>query len=92
MSTIVDPYGAPLTRQAETTVSLRAVAMLAELEDIMRQEGIGLRCIKCEASGLHGAEAGIRGDNVQGSDTFRLVCACCVRVHSQKTGKVKVIL
>lgn len=87
MSTLVDPYGQALTRQTETTISLRAVAMLAELEGILQQEGLGIRCIKCEALG-HNAR--VTGDSVQGSDVFRIVCACSVRVHQKKTGKVQV--
>lgn len=83
--------GRVATKTTETTISLRALAMLAELEEIMRQEGIGLRCIKCEALGRQGVEAAIHGDSVPGRDTFRLVCGCSVRIHNRTTGKVQVI-
>ena len=73
----------------ETTFDPRLMVMLRALSDVLAQNGLGLFCAKCQRLGL---PDGVRADNVEGSDTFKLICGCATRVFHATTGKEKVIL
>lgn len=82
---IVGPNGSvPVT---ETRFDPRLLVMLRALDDVLRQNGLGLHCMKCHRLGL---PDGVVCDNVQGSDTFRLICGCATRTFHQPSGKESV--
>lgn len=86
---ILDPNGRALTKHTETTFDPRLVEMLIALDDVLRQNGLGLHCMKCNRLGL---PDGVKADNTQGSDVYRLSCGCATRVFHRRTGTERVIV
>lgn len=81
--------GRPATKTTETDFSPKLVEMLIALDDLLRQNGLSLFCMKCHRLGM---EDGVKADNRQDSDTYRLSCGCATRVFHKKTGHERVIV
>lgn len=84
---ILDASGRVAKKTTETTFDVRLVEMLIALSDVLNQNGLGLFCMKCQRLGL---PDGVKADNTQGSDIYRLSCGCATRVFHRRTGKEKV--
>lgn len=78
-----------MTKQTETSFDPRLVELLIALSDLLRQNGLGLFCMKCHRLGL---PDGVKTDNRPESDTYRLSCGCATRVFHKRTGKEQVIV
>ena len=86
---ILDAYGRGYTKQTETRFDPRLVEMLMHLDDLLRQNGLGLFCIKCHRLGN---ADGVTCDNRPESDVFRMSCGCSVRKFHKRSGKEQVVL
>lgn len=86
---ILNLDGRPASKQTEATFDPRLVEKLIALSDLLNQNGLGLFCMKCQRLGL---PDGVKADNTQGSDVYRLSCGCATRVFHRKTGKERVIV
>lgn len=81
---ILGPTGEPIPKVVDTRFDPQLLVMLRALDDVLRQNGLGLHCMKCNRSGV---PDGVICDNVPGSDTFSLRCSCANRVFNTQTGK-----
>lgn len=86
---ILDVDGRKATRNTETIFDPKLVVRLIELDDLLRQNGLGLFCSKCNRLGL---PDGVRADNSEGSATYKLTCACATRVFHKTSGKERVLV
>lgn len=86
---IIDVNGRALKPNTETRFDPKLVEMLIGLDDLLRQNGLGLFCIKCHRLGM---PDGVKADNRPDSDTYRLSCGCATRVFHKKSGHEKVLV
>lgn len=86
---ILDANGRAATKTTETRFDPRLVEMLIALDDVLRQNGLGLFCMKCHRLGI---DDGVKADNRPESDVYRLSCGCATRVFNKRTGREKVLV
>jgi len=89
VSVILDASGRKANRVTETDFDPRLVQRLIELNDLLKQNGLSLFCLKCHRLGQ---PDGVTADNRPDSDTYRLSCGCATRVFHKRTGHEKVIV
>ena len=85
---ILDASGRATRHVTEVQFDPRLVEMLISLSDLLRQNGLGLHCMKCNRLGQ---PDGVKADNRPESDTYRLSCGCSVRVFHTRTGREQVL-
>lgn len=82
---ILKPDGSPTTAQREQQYDPRLVGALGMLEKFLRDNGLGLFCMRCHRLGL---KDGVQGNS--GPDEYVLQCGCTRRTLS-RSGLAKVM-